>query len=94
MHLLGAWVSSDSENRGLSTESSTVLSTLQVLLMGDVSLPTPSLNTSWAVQGRRVRDTAQTKGTKEQESSGNTWMLQKGIMAKHRSSSPAHSHSM
>lgn len=70
MHLLGAWVSSDSENRGLSTESSTVLSTLQVLLMGDVSLPTPSLNTSWAVPGRRVRDTAQTKGTKNRNSLG------------------------
>lgn len=46
--------------------------------MGDVSLPTPSLNTA---QDRRVRDTAQTKGAKEQECSGNTWMLQRGIMA-------------
>lgn len=35
--------------------------------MGDVSLPTPSLN---IVQGRKVRDTAKTKGAKSRNPLG------------------------
>lgn len=50
--VLGPRVSSDSENRGLPVNHPHLFKHPPGLV-GDVSLPTPSLNTYWAVQGLR-----------------------------------------